>query len=124
MFEAERCGEDYVVGVLESAPPTTRGRPPRRSQRVPLKCSGGMRRSGGAGVTVQILDLSPEGFRVETHLELAPGADVWVRLPGLESRHARVVWADKFRFGCTFIEPLHPAVVAMVSARAPSVKRS
>ena len=119
MFDAERLEGGCVMGELDSSPPPAgRARPPRRSPRVPLACTSGMRRSGGSGVTVQILDLSPEGFRVETHLELAPGADVWVRLPGLESRHARVVWADRFRFGCAFAEPLHPAVVETLSAQA------
>lgn len=117
MFDAERW-EGGVIGELDaSPPPTMRARKSRRSPRLAVECSGGMRRSGGSGVTVQILDLSADGFRVETHLELAPGADVWVRLPGLESRHARVVWADKYRFGCAFAEPLHPAVVEAVSAQ-------
>jgi hypothetical protein len=117
MFDAERCGDNAVIGEIDCSPPIERPRPPRRAQRVALRCAGGMRRKGGTGVTVQVLDLSTEGFRVETHLELAPGADVWIRLPGLESRHAKVVWADRFRFGCAFVEPLHPAVVATVSAQ-------
>ena len=88
----------------------------RRSERVPLTLGAGLRQRGASGVTVQIMDLSIDGFRVATHLDLMVGTDVWLRLPGLEASHARVVWAEGQYVGCAFIRPLHPAVLEMIVA--------
>ncbi|MGZ8282737.1 MAG: PilZ domain-containing protein [Allosphingosinicella sp.] len=89
----------------------------RRAERVEVAFGAGLRQRGASGVTVQILDLSTDGFRVATHLELMIGTDVWLRLPGLEPSHARVVWSDAQFIGCAFVRPLHPAVVDMLVAR-------
>ena len=90
----------------------------RQSERVPLTLGAGLRQRGASGVTVQIMDLSTDGFRVATHLELAVGTDVWLRLPGLEASHAHVVWAEGQYVGCAFIRPLHPAVLEMIVANS------
>jgi hypothetical protein len=90
----------------------------RRAERVQVALGAGLRQRGASGVTVQIMDLSTDGFRVASHLELAVGTDVWLRLPGLEPSHARVVWSEGNFLGCAFARPLHPAVVDMVVARA------
>ena len=63
------------------------------------------------------MDLSTDGFRVGTHLDLAAGSDVWLRLPGLEPCHAQVMWCEKNTLGCAFVRPLHPAVLEMIVAR-------
>ena len=89
----------------------------RRAERVPVALGAGLRQRGASGVTVQIMDLSIDGFRVATHLELGIGTDVWLRLPGLEPCHARVVWAEGQYIGCAFIRALHPAVVDMLVAK-------
>ena len=90
----------------------------RRSDRVPITLGAGLRQRGASGVTVQIMDLSTDGFRVATHLELGVGTDVWLRLPGLAASHARVVWAEGQYVGCAFIRPLHPAVLEMIVANS------
>lgn len=87
---------------------------PRTSERLPVEMGAGLRQRGATGVSVRILDLSTTGFRVATHLELAKGTDVWLRMPKLESCHAKVVWAKGHFAGCRFERPLHPAVVAMI----------
>ena len=56
----------------------------RKSERVTLEMGAGLRQRGGTGVAIQIVDLSVDGFRASTHLQLAKGTDVWLRLPGLE----------------------------------------
>jgi hypothetical protein len=83
--------------------------------RVHLTLPAGMRRPGASPVSVTVLDLSPTGFRVETHLELPESGDIWLRLPGLESRHAKVIWTAGCVYGCAFQEPLHPAVFDMIT---------
>jgi hypothetical protein len=90
----------------------------RRSERVPIELGAGLRQRGASGVSVQIVDLSTDGFKAATHLELIEGTDVWLRLPGLEASHARVMWTQGHYVGCAFVRPLHPAVLDMVVARA------
>jgi hypothetical protein len=90
----------------------------RRSERVPVELGAGLRQRGAAGVSVQIMDLSTDGFKAATHLDLYPGSDVWLRLPGLEASHARVMWCQGYHVGCAFVRPLHPAVLDMIIAKA------
>jgi hypothetical protein len=86
----------------------------RKSERVTLAMGAGLRQRGGTGVAIQIMDLSVDGFRASTHLNLAKGTDVWLRLPGLEPYQARVIWAKGNFIGCAFERPLHPAVLEMI----------
>ncbi len=90
----------------------------RRAERADLLLGAGLRQRGAHQVTVQILDLSTHGFRAATHLELMTGSDVWLKLPGLESLHARVVWMNGHLLGCEFVRPLHPAVMQMIVRNA------
>jgi hypothetical protein len=87
---------------------------PRKTAREGCEIGAGLRQRGASGVSVQILDLSTHGFRASTHLDLQKGADVWLKLPGLEALHARVAWMNGYLVGCEFMRPLHPAVLQMV----------
>ena len=107
-------GTPFMSGEL-----TTEVRPApeltsRKSERVSLEMGAGLRQRGGTGVSIQIVDLSTDGFRASTHLQLAKGTDVWLRLPGLEPYQARVLWAKGNFIGCAFERPLHPAVLDMI----------
>jgi hypothetical protein len=90
----------------------------RKSTRVSVEMAAALRQRGAAGVSVQIMDLSVDGFRVATHLDLCEGSDVWLRLGGLEACHAKVVWVSGHLVGCRFARPLHPAVLDMIVAKA------
>lgn len=95
------------------------GKKARKSARVPISIDAGLRPRGGASaVTVQILDLSTHGFRIDSLLDLTVGMDVWLRLPGLEPCHAKVAWVESYIAGCAFERPLHPAVLDMIVSRA------
>ncbi len=89
----------------------------RRTARTHVEFGAGLRQRGASGVTVAILDLSTDGFRASTHLDLQPGADVWLKLPGLEPLHAKVAWSNGHFIGCAFERPLHPAVLQMMVNR-------
>jgi len=91
---------------------------PRNSQRLRVEMSAALRQRGASGVSVRVLDLSTHGFRAATHLELAEGTDVWLRLPGLEPYHAKVAWSEGHYVGCQFERPLHIAVVEMIARKA------
>jgi hypothetical protein len=86
----------------------------RSAERVPVELGAGLRQRGASGVSIQVMDLSVSGFRAATHLELSEGADVWLRLPGLEPYHAKVMWTKGHYIGCLFERPLHPAVLDMI----------
>lgn len=90
----------------------------RNAERVMLALSAGLRQRGAATVTVRILDLSTHGFRIDTHLTMQVGTQIWLRLPGLESVPAHVVWVHGHSAGCAFDRPLHPAVLAMIVQRS------
>jgi hypothetical protein len=92
----------------------------RVSKRIQTEIGAGLRQRGAAGVSVEVTDLSTHGFRATTHLTLAKGTDVWLRLPGLEPYHARVAWAKGSLIGCAFERPLHPAVLDMILRRTGS----
>jgi hypothetical protein len=91
----------------------------RRAARADVVLGAGLRQRGAHAVTVQVLDLSVTGFRAATHLELMNGTDLWLKLPGLESLHSRVVWMNGHMLGCEFVRPLHPAVLDMIVGGAP-----
>jgi hypothetical protein len=103
---------------LSSWPATSHERKARKSERIHVEVPAGLRQRGASGVSVRVLDLSPEGFRASTHLELNNGSSVWLRLPGLEPLHATVAWSEGHFIGCAFERPLHPAVVDMIVRKA------
>ncbi|HYJ51603.1 MAG TPA: pilus assembly protein PilZ [Allosphingosinicella sp.] len=92
----------------------------RVSKRIQTEIGAGLRQRGASGVSVEVTDLSTHGFRASTHLELAKGSDVWLRLPGLEPCHATVAWSKGNLIGCAFERPLHPAVLDMILRRVGS----
>ncbi len=103
----------FFAGELSLAadPAAAKG---RTAERVSVALGAGLRQRGAAGISVQVMDLSIEGFRATTHLEMMEGTDVWLRLPGLEACHAKVMWRKGSQIGCRFERPLHPAVLDMV----------
>ncbi|HEX8401522.1 MAG TPA: PilZ domain-containing protein [Allosphingosinicella sp.] len=102
-------GDDQLFGKLATSPAS-----PRKAERTGCEIGAGLRQRGASGVSVQIIDLSTHGFRASTHLDLQKGADVWLKLPGLEALHSRVAWMSGYLVGCEFVRPLHPAVLTMV----------
>lgn len=105
----------FFVGELsvadEAAAPGPKG---RTTKRVPIELDASLRQRGASVVSIEVMDLSTHGFRATTHLELAIGTDVWLRLPGLEPYHAKVAWANGPYIGCAFERPLHAAVLDMI----------
>ena len=110
----EADGHASFEAEISTAAPVPAPAKPRLAERVEVSFGAALRQRGASGVSVQIADLSTTGFRVATHLELEPGTDVWLRLPGLEPCHARAVWSRGHYVGCEFLRPLHPAVLQMI----------
>lgn len=87
----------------------------RQSERRPLMVRVQYRRTI-VRLAAQILDLSCHGLRLAGMERLRVGECVWITLPGLPPRQAKVVWVDRFEAGCAFIEPLHEAVFDAIVA--------
>ncbi len=98
-------GEMTVKGELWTGAPDI-----RRSERLPVALDGTFRERGMRGESVDIMNLSLEGFRCSWHWQLKPDDAIWLKLPGLEALPARVIWSENFTIGAEFEAPLHPAV--------------
>jgi hypothetical protein len=83
---------------------------PRQTLRRSVKMRAHLRDRGQTRFEIDVVDLSKAGFRAETSFTLWPGTVVWLTLPGLAPLEAVVAWRDKFKYGCAFSKPLHPAV--------------
>ncbi|GEN98216.1 hypothetical protein NSE01_00490 [Novosphingobium sediminis] len=95
--------------------PEQRPQQERQSERRPLMVRVQYRRTI-VRLAAQILDLSCHGLRLAGMERLRVGECVWITLPGLPPRQAKVVWVDRFEAGCAFIEPLHEAVFDAIVA--------
>lgn len=91
--------------AAEIEPATLDGR--RRSPRAPVSFDAGIGRGGLDRALCKIVDLSMHGVRLQTYSALTVGATIWLTLPQLGPRAARVMRADDFTAGCEFLEPLH-----------------
>jgi hypothetical protein len=100
----------WIAAELTSSP-TSRERP----SRTPIELDVGYR-EGSARGSVHVVDLSPSGVKIESHLLLEPDTHIWLKLPGLEALQARIAWVRKQHAGCEFVRPLHPAVFDRVVA--------
>lgn len=103
------------AGQLETAAPGSAH--PRQANRQSCGIGAGLRPRGATGFSARILDMSTHGFRALTPNDLAPGEEVWLKLPGIETLHAKVAWIDGDLIGCAFFQPLHPAVLQMMINR-------
>lgn len=93
----------------------------RRATRSKVEITASIRERGRSAITTKISELSMLGCKVDGSLLAASEAPVWIRLPGLESIEARVVWETNFVAGLAFENPLHPSIEArFVPARTGS----
>lgn len=95
---------------------------PRRAERVSLRADIDFRRAGDHRYRVNILDLSPEGCRIESPITVSPGDTLWISLPGLESIQAEACWVKGWTVGVEFSRPLYPAVFDMVRDRMRTIE--
>ena len=82
----------------------------RREDRFAVLFLARMREPGRSAFEVKIINLSASGFCAKTSYWLTEEGQVWLIIPRLEAREARVIWQRDFVCGCVFTRPLHPAV--------------
>jgi hypothetical protein len=90
---------------------------PRQSERRPLSCEIEFRRRGDVAYRVDLIDMSPEGCRINPPIRLNSGDGAWLKIPGMEAIPARVAWAKEWDAGIEFERPFYPAVFDMVVQR-------
>jgi len=69
----------------------------------------------GGKSLVKVLDVSETGFRMESAVILDITADIFLSIPGFQSLEANIIWHRENLYGCTFLVPLHPAILDHVS---------
>lgn len=98
---------DFPNGTGLVAPASTDS---RAALRKAVRLRARMRDSVAKSFDIDVVDLSPTGFRAETVFNLRPGTKVWISLPGLAGIEAEVAWQSHEHIGCAFNRPLYPAV--------------
>lgn len=94
-----------IAAEIEPAVPNGR----RRSPRAPVSLDAGLGRGGLDRALCKVVDVSMHGVRLQTYSALTTGSLIWLTLPLLGPRAARVMRADDFSAGCEFLAPLTPA---------------
>lgn len=74
-----------------------------------------LRARGAHAQPATLSDLSCTGCRIEGIKVRCDDTPFWIRLPGIESKAARVVWANQGEAGFEFERPLHPAVAQQIT---------
>jgi len=79
-------------------------------------------RRGVLRAKVTLSDLTCRSARIDSMESLQTGMTVWITLPGLEARQAKVEWTSGFTAGLRFEAPFHPAILdAVLEGRLGSV---
>ena len=96
----------------------------RQAERRIVNLAARLREPGATIVDAEVVNLSVDGFMAETDLKLEPGANVWLKLPGLEPQNSRCVWVEDGKAGFQFATPLHALTVEMLAEanRKPPVR--
>jgi hypothetical protein len=101
--------------------PTFEAAEDRQSPRTRMLLGGTARQGEGVFQDITVHDLSRDGFRVESAMELTPGATVEVDLPGVGPREATVMWAGHPYAGCAFATPLLREQLRVATEASPVV---
>jgi hypothetical protein len=83
----------------------------RRARRRSVTVAAQTRDRDTPPVPVTVTDLTAQGCRIEGDIALVEGAEIWLGIPGIAPRRARVAWADGGEAGCQFYFPVRGDVV-------------
>ncbi|MFM5917068.1 MAG: hypothetical protein ACKOOL_05980 [Novosphingobium sp.] len=84
----------------------------RRQGRAGIGITVALRERGRSALDARLIDFSSLGCRVDGLIVGAVDAQVWIKLPGLESLAAQRIWSSGNLAGLCFETPIHPAVAA------------
>ncbi|MET0309558.1 MAG: PilZ domain-containing protein [Sphingomonas sp.] len=89
----------------------------RREPRASSTLDAQLGITGIGRVFCRVLDFSASGVRLQTYSELERGALIWLALPGVGRRAARVVWTRDFEAGLEFSTPLSAKALQLLAAQ-------
>lgn len=93
--------------------------PPARERRDGIVLNLAARvREGSRRWSIEVEAIDTHQVRFISYAAVEVGRLFWISLPGLEGWPARVTEVDGYRIGCTFTQPLHPAVLERVLGAA------
>ena len=112
-----RWSEGRKAGLQFSPDPEPEIEQPRSAARIAVDAEVLQRRQGQPNYRVRLFDLSPNGCKAEFVERPRVGDHVWIKFDGLESLDAEVCWAEGFRAGLKYVNPIHPAVFDLLIRR-------
>lgn len=83
-----------------------------------------IRDRGGGRQTVEVVELSQAGFRVQSSSFIYSGRAIFLKLPGYSQLKARLVWSQDATYGCEFLSKLHLAIFEDILKRHPQLQRA
>lgn len=84
----------------------------RRIRRESLPIDISIRERSRSSASARLVDFNANGCRIAGMGPLLGGGHLWVKLPGLESLSASVVWCERDTAAVAFENPLHHSVAA------------
>lgn len=74
----------------------------RTSRRRIVNFGAALNEEGATTLHVSVSDVSEGGCRLFCEQPVDQNSELWLKLPGLEARRVRIVWANERDFGCEF----------------------
>lgn len=111
------CRDGRAGLVFTSDLFTAQAKSKRVSDRSAISADVSLRRRGMTNYRVRVVDLSPEGCKVELVERPRGGERMTIKFEGLEAMDAEVCWVEGFEAGLRFERPIHPAVFDLVLTR-------
>ncbi|MGJ3649776.1 PilZ domain-containing protein [Sphingomonas sp. GlSt437] len=78
----------------------------RRSVRAPVSLDARIGRGGFDRALCKVVNVSLHGAKLQTYSELKVDATIWLTLPLIGPRAAKIIWVNDFEAGCQFLEEL------------------
>jgi hypothetical protein len=105
-----RWSKEGVAGIEFCQELPERKKVPRAHDRLKVEGAVSLRRVGRKQYQTRLLDVTPNGCKVEFVERPRAGELLWVKLEGLDTVEAAVRWVDGFFGGIEFVRPIHGAV--------------
>ena len=111
---AVRWYEGRTAGLHFQSEPVSRQRWPRKAERHPISAQASLRRLQRPVYRVTMSDITPFGCKTEFIERPVIYEHVWIKFDGLASLEAIVCWIEQSSMGLMYLNPIHPAVFAML----------
>ena len=104
------------------SPVTAKSVRDRKYCRGDVAIAGTIRAIGGIKCTINVVDISMTGFRMECLTYLSDSQVIVLSIPGFQPLRAKIMWQTEWMYGCAFERPLHVAVYEHLVRSYPSLE--